>query len=314
MHWLNRHARFRDQLSPYLDGALSPDDRASLDGHLAKCDACRAELDELRLTVAATRELPQVDAPRSFALTPEMLEGRRQAAAAPSAPPLALGMRLASAGVAVVLAVLVIGDLSDVGGGSDSARQAADDTSGQYQMLEELSAAEAGTDQGESGAAVPAPAITESAQQLEPQAPAADAATSAAGTDGASCPPEAAAAPTEAGAGGAGGGAGGPAEPTEATPTPQPAPTATSDVTGLAATGCQAQPIAGAAAPTTSVPDPEAARDTSGETESTQGGAETEGDGDVSTLRVLEIVLGGTLVALLAVTVLELTLRRRRGV
>jgi Putative zinc-finger len=315
MHWLSKHARLRDQLSPYLDDALTSAERASLERHLAECDACRAELDQLRLVVGATREFPQVDTPRSFALTPEMLEGRRAAASAPSAPPLALGMRLASAGVAVVLAVVVIGDLSDVGGGSDSARQAADDTAGQFQMLEERSAAEGESDQAETGAIVPVPEAT-----------GADDATDGAPAD--ACPPGAAAAPTDAastagGAGGpastggagagAGGGAGGTAGSPAATPIPQPPATPTPDLSAEMLSRCAEQPIAGAVAPTTSAPDPEAARDTAAEGQSAQGALEAADDGGMSTLRILEIVLGGALIALLAGTLLELALRRRRA-
>jgi Putative zinc-finger len=317
MHWLNKHARIRDRLSPYLDGALSPAERTSLEGHLSTCEACYAELDELRLTAGATHELPEVEAPRSFALTPEMLEGRRTAAPVPSAPPLAFGMRLASAGVAVLLAVVVIGDLSDAGGGGGGGG----DGTGNLELADESRttmefAAEAERDQAEGGAAVPVPEITESTQQLEPPPPAADAATSAADSERSACPPVAAAESTSAsgtgaGGGGAGGGAGGTVASPEATPIAQPSATPTPDVTALAATGCEAQPIAGAVAPTTSAPTPHAAPDTSGEAQSTQGAPEAEGDGGVSTLRVLEIVLGGALIALLAGIAFELALRRR---
>jgi anti-sigma factor RsiW len=315
MNWLSKHARLRDQLSPYLDGALDPAERASLERHLSTCEACRAELDELRLTVAATRELPEVDAPRSFALTPQMLE-RRSGAAAPSLPPLALGMRLASAGVAVALAVVVIGDLSDGGAGRGGDGAANLELADESRTTMEF-AAEAERDLEESEAVVPAPDTTDSAQADAAQPPVSDA-SSAAGSDGAACPPVAAAEPTAGGAGGAGsgagGGAGGPVGSTEATPIAQPSATPTSDVTGLAATGCEAQPIAGGVVPTSSEPAPDAARDTSGEAESAQGSFAAEDDGGVSTLRVLEIVLGCALSALLAGIALELALRRRRTV
>ena len=55
MHWLNKHAR--DQLSPYIDGALSDSERNAVDAHLAVCEACRLELEELRATAAAARGL-----------------------------------------------------------------------------------------------------------------------------------------------------------------------------------------------------------------------------------------------------------------
>jgi anti-sigma factor RsiW len=46
-----------DRLSDYLDGDLSPTERASIDAHLAGCAACRATLDELRRVVARARTL-----------------------------------------------------------------------------------------------------------------------------------------------------------------------------------------------------------------------------------------------------------------
>jgi hypothetical protein len=76
---------------------------------------------------------------------------------------------------------------------------------------------------------------------------------------------------------------------------------------------CEEQPVAGAVAPTTSAAEPEPARDAAAETLSADGALEAEGDGGVSTLRVLEIVLGGALIALVAGVAVELTLRRRRA-
>ena len=303
MHWLNRHARLRDQLSPRLDDALSSAERASLEKHLETCEACRAELDELRTTIAATRELPQFDAPRSFVLTPQMLE-RRAVAPKPSPPPLALGMRLASAGVAVLLAVVVIGDLSSVGGGFNGAREVSDDL-GASRMTAEF-AAEADVDKADSGAVAPAPDTTDSAQGYELQPPAEDA-TAAAGSDTSGCP---------AGAGGSGGGtgAGGTAETPAATPIPQPPATPTPELRAEAASGCEEQPIAGAVAPTTSVAEPKPAPDSGDETLSSEGALNEDEDSAVSTVRALEIVLAGTLIALVAGIAVEFALRRRRAV
>ncbi|MCR4419404.1 MAG: anti-sigma factor [Clostridia bacterium] len=38
----------RQLLSPYIDGELAPQEQAALEEHLAACEACRAELEELR--------------------------------------------------------------------------------------------------------------------------------------------------------------------------------------------------------------------------------------------------------------------------
>jgi Putative zinc-finger len=323
MHWLNKHARFKDQLSPYLDGALSSTEIATLEAHLGTCEACRGELDELRATVAATRDLPQVDAPRSFALTPQMLEGRRPAAAGTSAPPLALGMRLASAGVAVFLAVVVIGDLSDAGDGGGGAREVSEEL-GAARMTAEF-AGEAGVDKAESGVAEPAPDTTiGSTQEYDPQPPA-DGDTSAGANDSAACPPAAAGAASggtsgEGAAGpastdgagtGAGGGVGGPVASPGVTPIPQPPATPTPAPGVETDTRCEDQPVAGAVAPTTSAPESEQTPDSAAEALSSDGAVAGD-DGGVSTLRLLEIVLAAVLVVLITGVAVE-TLRRRRA-
>ena len=48
----------RAQLSAYLDGALSPVERAAVDAHLASCDECRTRLGELRATARLIASLP----------------------------------------------------------------------------------------------------------------------------------------------------------------------------------------------------------------------------------------------------------------
>lgn len=108
MLWFDRHRRLRDQLSAYLDGELDESAVAGLEGHLAECDSCRLELEQLRAAAAALRELPQAEAPRSFTLSPDQVAPRP--APAPAGP-LAIGMRMATAGVAAALAVVLVLDL-----------------------------------------------------------------------------------------------------------------------------------------------------------------------------------------------------------
>jgi anti-sigma factor RsiW len=50
--------RFAERLSDYLDGELSPVERASIDAHLAECAGCRAALEQLRQVVARAQTLP----------------------------------------------------------------------------------------------------------------------------------------------------------------------------------------------------------------------------------------------------------------
>ena len=115
MLWLDRHRRLRAQLSAYIDGALDAPAVDRVEAHLAGCERCRAEMEDLRATIAALKELPQAEVPRSFVLSPEQAAARR-----PPQPavPLAFGMRVATAGVAVALVAVVMADLGDFGGGA----------------------------------------------------------------------------------------------------------------------------------------------------------------------------------------------------
>ncbi|MDO8616791.1 MAG: zf-HC2 domain-containing protein [Dehalococcoidia bacterium] len=122
MPWPNRHSPLRDKLSPYIDGRLNAREAAAVEAHLQRCEACTRELEELRLTVMALRELPQVEPPRSFALTPAQVgvpasaqTGGRLPARSPSLPLIAAGARIAAAGLAVALAAVVIFDVSTGG-------------------------------------------------------------------------------------------------------------------------------------------------------------------------------------------------------
>jgi anti-sigma factor RsiW len=60
-----------DSLSAYLDNQLSAGERARVGAHLRTCDRCQADLESLRYTQRVLRAMPEIRAPRSFALTPE---------------------------------------------------------------------------------------------------------------------------------------------------------------------------------------------------------------------------------------------------
>lgn len=64
-----RHPIGEADLSAYVDGRVSPDERRRLEEHLRSCPACTRKLEGLRTVVAELRHLPRVPAPRSFALT-----------------------------------------------------------------------------------------------------------------------------------------------------------------------------------------------------------------------------------------------------
>jgi anti-sigma factor RsiW len=46
-------------VTDYLEDRLSPDDRQRFEEHLAACEACRAYLEQFRLTVRAIGRLPE---------------------------------------------------------------------------------------------------------------------------------------------------------------------------------------------------------------------------------------------------------------
>ena len=129
------HRRFRESLSPYID--------RELEAHLAACEGCRLELQQLRATASALHDLPEVQVPRSFALSPERAAVRRRPLTGAAAP-LALGMRLAAAGVAVALAAVLVVDLGGLGGDNQAgttAPQAASDRSTEYAVPTDSAAA-----------------------------------------------------------------------------------------------------------------------------------------------------------------------------
>ncbi len=155
--WFDRHSRLRDQLSAYIDGELKAPAAERLERHLADCGRCRAELEQLRATIGALRELPEAELPRSFALSPERVAAPRPAL--PAAPPLAFGMRIAATAVAAALAVVLVVDLGDIGGDGPTEEAAAP------QML---TGRQADEDALEAPAGAAAPDEAEGASPFEP--------------------------------------------------------------------------------------------------------------------------------------------------
>ena len=61
------HRRVRSRLSTYLEGDLTAQEELRVAGHLAHCETCSAELDELRRTVALLHDLPSPTPPVDLA-------------------------------------------------------------------------------------------------------------------------------------------------------------------------------------------------------------------------------------------------------
>jgi len=105
---LLRHPVRREDLSAYLDDRLAPPQRSRVDEHLAACDRCRRELEDLRAVVRALRGLPQAPVPRSFRLSPAQVETARPAAR----PTWAYGaLGTATAAATILFVALLSGDL-----------------------------------------------------------------------------------------------------------------------------------------------------------------------------------------------------------
>ena len=148
MFWPGTHRRFRESLSPYIDGELEANAAERLEAHLAACEGCRLELQQLRAMAAALHDLPEVQVPRSFTLSPDRIAARRPLTGA--AAPLALGMRLAAAGLAVALAAVLVVDLGGLAGDNQAgttAQQAASERNAGYAAPTDSSVApDAGSD------------------------------------------------------------------------------------------------------------------------------------------------------------------------
>lgn len=316
MLWLSKHARHRNDLSPYVDGRLTRGETAALEAHLAICETCRRQLEELRATVAAVRDLPQLETPRSFALTPQMLERRRAVAPAPSTPPLAIGMRVASAAIAVVLAVVVIGDLSEGGNGAGGDGARLESASKSRDTMEFAAGTDAEQASDEPDAA--APAATGIGQQYDARATDEDApSTPAMPAQSAS-----AACPAVGDQMAVGGGASAATSAPNATPQPAPPSTAGSGpdsekagAIGGAPGACDGTSMAANQDSTAAPPAAaEGQADAINQNDTPEAAASSaENDGGFSTLRVIEVVLAGALIVLLAAVAADLVLRRRRS-
>ena len=100
-----RHARIRHLLSAYVDGQVTESELAHVERHLGQCPECRLELESLRTTVGLLKRLPQLEAPRSFALSQEPVDVRWT-------PPTAWAVRLAASVAGLLLVALLVSDLA----------------------------------------------------------------------------------------------------------------------------------------------------------------------------------------------------------
>jgi len=58
-----KHDEIRHKLSEYIDGAVTPQERDAIDGHLKTCPACADALAELRKTIEQVKQVEEIEAP-----------------------------------------------------------------------------------------------------------------------------------------------------------------------------------------------------------------------------------------------------------
>lgn len=95
-----------EQLSAYLDNALSLSEIEQLEARLAQDPQLRIRLEKLQFTKSLIRDLPRVRAPHNFTIKPDMVKVYRK-----KRQPLFTSLRLASSLAAILLVVLLGVDL-----------------------------------------------------------------------------------------------------------------------------------------------------------------------------------------------------------
>jgi hypothetical protein len=230
--FLRRHSRWRDNVSAYLDGELSERERSRFEAHAAGCEGCRRELAAQRELKTLLSGLPEVAAPRSFRLTPEMVEAT-PVPAPPRRSQTPLRVSQFAAGLAVV-ALVTVGVIDVTSGGSNSSttdtRASAGSTEGHAMAVPKAADARAATAAGSPVAAEAAPSETKAAASTSTVSPTPTTgitAPTAHGPTGASNPPATAEAspPPSATSG------------SEASPTSSSSPTPAVPATGPGTTG-----------------------------------------------------------------------------
>lgn len=114
--WNRGHRRYQDLLSEYVDNRLDADAQARFEEHLAACAECSQELESLRATVGLLQSVPQVEVPRSFRLTTDMVQPER-----PAPRPILMRSLQLSTAIAVMLVVSLVA--TDLSGGFDDGVQ-----------------------------------------------------------------------------------------------------------------------------------------------------------------------------------------------
>lgn len=102
----------KEMLSSFLDGALSAKEMERVDSHMASCDVCVQDADELRSVISVLRAMPTVPAPRSFAIPVPARAWVPEPSRPWWSPAPLMSLRAAAAGAAIALAIVLAGDIS----------------------------------------------------------------------------------------------------------------------------------------------------------------------------------------------------------
>lgn len=165
------HHLSSEDVAAYLDGECTESERVNAASHLETCQQCRQELEQQQFTKSLLGSLGEVEVPRSFAISPEMVDSPAPIASPGTETPAKGGSNLIRfepitrlLSVAAVLAFLVLGgaQLAGFDGESNSNNQThelseTDSTGDALQEQEPALARGELREQGESAAANAAP-------------------------------------------------------------------------------------------------------------------------------------------------------------
>lgn len=98
-----KHRRLQNLLSSYIDGQVTESEVAHVEAHLEGCEPCRQELDLLKATISLFAELPELEVPRSFALSEAPVVVRQQ-------PRFVIATRFAASAAALLFVAVLVGD------------------------------------------------------------------------------------------------------------------------------------------------------------------------------------------------------------
>ena len=104
-----------ETVSSFLDSVLRDREMLRVETHLASCEACAKQVEEMQAVVGVLRAMPMVAAPRSFAIPVPAAPAYVSSPSRPWWQPAPMvGFRAVAAAAALALAVVFAGDMSGV--------------------------------------------------------------------------------------------------------------------------------------------------------------------------------------------------------